>query len=322
MRDCPPRASDVRKDWYMGSDSPTVQLGGKHADRRRRLVTWSLVGAALLYNAWIIESAIPTPLDPRHSYVSELYAADQSSRPLFAALELCCAALIVVGTVAWRRHDGGLGWWALTGFGLCSVADALFPLDCAPSLEPGCSAVHPVHTVTSALVHFFLFASMGSLAWWARRHPGPRGPGAVGRWGLPLMGAAMLSAVATVGPLLGHPGWHGVPQRLHLTLVGGYLLLLAYGVRAGGSDRSDAVAGDAEDAGGATGAGGAEESAGVAVAHREGAADLARRRPVGLFRPARLFRSFRLRRSFHPFRARKGTAPGGSGGVRSSGGAG
>ncbi|MFI0976417.1 DUF998 domain-containing protein [Streptomyces sp. NPDC021093] len=198
---------------------------------------WSLVGAALLYNAWLIESAVPTLLDPRHSYVSELYAADQGSRLLFSALELSSAVLIVVGAVAWRREGGGPGWWALIGFGASSVADVLSPLDCAPSLEPGCSAVHPLHTVTSALAHFFLFASMVSLAWWARRNPGLGGWGTVGRWGPPLMGAAMLSAVATVGPLLGHPGWHGIPQRLHVVLVGTWLLMLACGVRAGGSAR-------------------------------------------------------------------------------------
>ncbi|MFJ2738288.1 DUF998 domain-containing protein [Streptomyces sp. NPDC087440] len=229
----------------MGSGAVVARRGERHVPWRRLLAAGSLGGAALLYNSWIIESAVRTPLDPRHSYVSELYAADQATRPLFAAFELGSAALLVAGALAWRRQGGGLGWWALVGFGFSSVADVLFPLDCAPSLEPGCSAVHPVHTVTSGLVHFFLFASMAWLAWWARRQAGASrqagadragsgGWGAVGRWGLPLLGASMLAALATVGPLLDHPGWHGVPQRLHLTLVGAWLLLLAYGVHAGG----------------------------------------------------------------------------------------
>ncbi|MFJ6695288.1 DUF998 domain-containing protein [Streptomyces sp. NPDC091272] len=256
----------------MASDKPTAPRDTQHSGRRRRLVVCSLVAGALLYNAWILESAVPTALDPRHSYVSELYAADQSFRPLFAALDLSGAVLIVMGAVAWRWPGGGVGRWALAGFGACSVADVLFPLDCAPSLVPGCSPVHPVHTVTSALVHFFLFASMASLTWCAGRARGPGRRGAVGRWGLPLMGAALLSSVATVGPLLGHPGWHGLPQRLHVVLVGVWLLLLAYDVRAGGDRSAATPPGDA---------GGAQDSTGASAPRRVRAAVL------GLFEPGR-----------------------------------
>ncbi|CAM5480035.1 hypothetical protein GCM10010329_29780 [Streptomyces spiroverticillatus] len=222
----------------MGGDTSAARTDGRHVRWRGRLTTGGLVGAALLYNSWLLETAVPTRLDPRHSYVSELYAADQATRPLFTAFEFGSAALLVLAALAWRRQGGGPGWWALVGFGAASTADVLLPMDCAPSLEPGCNAVHPLHTVTSGLVHFFLFASMAWLAWWAKHHPEQGGWRTVGRWGLPLTGAAMLAALATVGPLLEHPGWHGVPQRLHLLFVGGWLLLLAYGVHAGGSVRA------------------------------------------------------------------------------------
>ncbi|MFD0385243.1 hypothetical protein ACFQ2B_32300 [Streptomyces stramineus] len=47
-----------------------------------------------------------------------------------------------------------------------------------------------------------------------------------------VLAAALLTALATVGPLFGLPGWHGLPQRAHLVLVGVWLVLLAASLRA------------------------------------------------------------------------------------------
>ncbi|MEU9982360.1 DUF998 domain-containing protein [Streptomyces sp. NPDC050856] len=178
----------------------------------------------MLYNCWLLELVLPTGLDPRHSYVSELYAADQPYRAVFGGTEAACALLL--GTVALLvrgRATGAVaraGWWALAGFAGASLGDVLLPMRCAPSVEPACEAVHVSHTVTSALVHFFLFSAMVLLV---------RAPGA-GRWGPVVLGCALVSSVSTVGPLIGHPGWHGVPQRAHLLVVGVWLVLLARSV--------------------------------------------------------------------------------------------
>ncbi|MGG7572034.1 DUF998 domain-containing protein [Streptomyces sirii] len=185
--------------------------------------------SAVLYNGWLLEFLLPTGLDPRHSYVSELYAADQPFRPLFAGIESVCAVLVVVGALlaygfaqdGWAR----CGWLALVGFGMSSVADVLLPMRCAPSVEPACAAVHPGHTLTSALAHFFVFASMallGRAAVTAR----PR-LDVVRRWGPRVLALALPTAVCTVGPLFGRPGWHGVSQRAHLALVGVWFAVLA-----------------------------------------------------------------------------------------------
>ncbi|MEU5211949.1 DUF998 domain-containing protein [Streptomyces sp. NPDC020742] len=185
--------------------------------------------AAVLYNGWLLEFWLPTGLDPRHSYVSELYAADQPYRPLFGGIESCCAVLVVLAALlVYGRTAGGwsrAGRLALVGFGLSSLADVMLPMRCAPSLEPGCEAVHPWHTVTSALAHFFLFASMVLLS----RAAAADGAGLplIRRWGLRVLAVAMPAAICTVGPLFGLPGWHGVPQRLHLLLVGVWFALLA-----------------------------------------------------------------------------------------------
>ncbi|MBH1937886.1 DUF998 domain-containing protein [Streptomyces sp. AV19] len=182
-----------------------------------------LATAAVVYNDWLPALVLPTGLDPRHSYVSELYAADQRFRLPFAALELAAAGLVVAAALPPGCRRGAergkrAGWWCLVAFGVCSVADVVVPMRCAPSAEPGCEAVNPWHTATSALVHAALFASMTLLA-------SGTGRSAL-RW-VPV--AALVTAVCTVGPLFGHPGWHGVVQRTHLVLVGVWLVLVGRG---------------------------------------------------------------------------------------------
>ncbi|WP_202456528.1 MULTISPECIES: DUF998 domain-containing protein [unclassified Streptomyces] len=190
-----------------------------------------LAVAALLYNAWLLEAVVPTGLDARHSYVSELYAEDSPYRWLFGGLELSCAVLVVAGATAGgiRAVDGmaRAGWWALAGLGVSSVADVLMPMTCAPSLRPDCRPVHPAHTLTSAAVHFCLFASLILIIRGARQHGRPDH---VARWGPSLGAAALVSSLCTVGPLIGYGGWHGVAQRCHLLLVGAWLAMLAFGV--------------------------------------------------------------------------------------------
>ncbi|MFB7668228.1 DUF998 domain-containing protein [Kitasatospora sp. NPDC056138] len=215
--------------------------------------------AAALYNDWLLEFTLPTGLDPRHSYVSELYAADQPFRVLFSTIELTCAALVTTaGLLAHDRtgsHWARTGWGFLAAFGIFSAADVALPMSCAPSVSHGCQAVHRWHTVTSGLVHFALFASMTLLSLAARTER-PVLP-LVGRWGPRLLPCALVSAVATVGPLLGHPGWQGVPQRLHLVLVGLWFALLATALHKSrpSADLSDLPATASDTTLGAAGAG-------------------------------------------------------------------
>ncbi|MGW1075117.1 DUF998 domain-containing protein [Streptomyces sp. NPDC002537] len=188
---------------------------------------WPLFAAAVLYNAWVLEFLLPTGLDPRHSYVSELYAADQRLHTLFGGIEILTALLMAAGALprgprADRWVTGGR--WALVAFAAASVADVLVPMRCAPSVNRACEAVNPWHTGTSGLAHAALFASMALCVVASRTDPG-RWPLAR-RWGPWLLAAALASALATVGPLFGRPGWHGVPQRVHLLLVGAWLVIL------------------------------------------------------------------------------------------------
>lgn len=199
---------------------------------------WPLFTAAVLYNAWVLEFVLPTGLDARHSYVSELFAADQRLHVLFGGIEIVTALLIAAGAAPRVPPDGSRvpadrwatgGRWALVAFAASSVADVLLPMRCAPSVNPACEAVNPWHTGTSALAHAALFASM-ALFIVASRAAGGRWP-LVRRWGPWVLGTALVTALATVGPLFGRPGWHGVPQRAHLVLVGVWLVLLAVAPR-------------------------------------------------------------------------------------------
>ncbi|MEV5480169.1 MULTISPECIES: DUF998 domain-containing protein [Streptomyces] len=187
----------------------------------------------LLYNDWLLAFVLPTGLDARHSYVSELYATDQPCHALFALIEITAAVSVISGALwALRRASGrwsSAGWWSLIAFGVFSVTDVLFPMRCAASVERRCEVVNPMHTTTSALVHTAIFASMFLLTVAARREAAPLP--AIRRWGPVILPCALVSAVATVGPLFGYPGWHGVAQRVHLLLVGAWLLVVAHALR-------------------------------------------------------------------------------------------
>ncbi|MGY5124933.1 DUF998 domain-containing protein [Streptomyces nigrescens] len=210
------------------SSPARVSLGQRDVSREG----WAallLATAAVLYNSWVLAFALPTGLDPRHSYVSELYAADQPFRLLFGGIEAACAVLVMAGALLAGRSAGGLwarvGWASVLALGMSSLGDFILPMRCAPSVEWSCDAVHPWHTATSALAHFFLFASMVFFCV-AGAGERPRLP-MIRRWGVRVLAAALATAVSTVGPLFGHPGWHGIPQRAHLLLVGVWFALLA-----------------------------------------------------------------------------------------------
>lgn len=207
---------------------------GPTAGRRRAACTLLAV-ASVAYNGWLLELWVPTGLDPAHSYVSEAFAADQPYRGMFSSIELCCAALLVSAALCAYPHRARklprAGWVAIGAFGVFSGLDVMVPIRCAPSLGGGCEPVNPWHTSTSGLVHFALFASMALfVADTRRRQGGNHGP--MRRWGPWLLTLSMAAALATVGPLFGHAGGHGVAQRLHLLCVGLWFLLLAADLRA------------------------------------------------------------------------------------------
>ncbi|OLZ73525.1 hypothetical protein AV521_05575 [Streptomyces sp. IMTB 2501] len=194
--------------------------------------------AAVLYNDWLLQFFVTTGLPQANSYVSETFATDQPHQLLFGAVELACALVLIAGAVlAARCAPCGLalaGWSAVATFGGCSILDVLLPMECAPSVERACPPDNIQHTVTSGLVEFTLFTSMALFGLAARRSGLDRSRSAAGRFVPYLIPVSMASAIATVGPYLGHPGGQGIAQRVHLVTVAAWFTLLAVEARRAG----------------------------------------------------------------------------------------
>lgn len=206
----------------------TYALGVRQG-RVTRVAAVLLAVAGVTYNDWLLQFLVPTGLDQRNSYVSEVFAADQPYRVVFGGIEVATALLVMFGALLGAsvapRGWAVAGWGAMVAFGLFSVADVALPMHCAPSLEPGCPVDNIWHTLTSGLVHFALFASMASFIVALGSVPaGPRLAGRCARWLLP---ASMAAAISSVGPYVGRPGGQGVAQRIHLVTVAVWLCLLA-----------------------------------------------------------------------------------------------
>lgn len=222
-----------------------------------------LAVAAVAYSSWVLEAALPTRLSTVHGFASELFAADQPYRWFFGGLDIVaggCAALaglLVLRLV--RGRPPGLswayaGWAALVVFGVATILDVVFPLDCAPSLAP-CDALeqagrlswrHDMHLVTSVIANAAGLAAIAAL-WWSARggtaHPVPSR-----RWGGGLFWGALVMTVATM--LLSLHDMHydvpsfladgqGVPQRIQVGLLAVWLGLAAASLRRTGADGGD-----------------------------------------------------------------------------------
>ncbi|MBW8485782.1 DUF998 domain-containing protein [Actinomadura sp. PM05-2] len=194
--------------------------------------------AAVSYASFFLENVLSPDLDVINGYVSELSAIDQPFHTVYSAGDLITGVLSIVVAVTalltLRRRPWSVAGWTLQGlFGLWAMGDALFPLDCAPSLETWCalreradqvSFSHQFHSVTSTTVVCFGVASLFTLSMAARRYgwwP------ALARWGWPL---AMLEIVAGTGTLvamlLGR--WLGIVQRVQIAILCLGLLTIAW----------------------------------------------------------------------------------------------
>jgi Protein of unknown function (DUF998) len=193
--------------------------------------------AAISYSTFVLESWLSPDLDVLNGYVSELSASDQPYHLVYGAGDAITGALVIVVALTALRHlPSGpwwtLGWTCLGLFGAAAVGDALFPLDCAPSLESTCalrersghvSFSHQFHAVTSTTVVIFGIGALVALSVAARR--AGRLP-ALARWGLPLgLAEALVGCGTLVAMLMGQ--WLGVVQRVQIVILCTGLLVIA-----------------------------------------------------------------------------------------------
>ncbi|MQY04245.1 DUF998 domain-containing protein [Actinomadura macrotermitis] len=208
--------------------------------------------ASVSYATFLLEHLLSPALDVVNGYVSELSAVDQPYHAVYSGGDFVTGVLsIIVAVTALatlrRRRLAVAGWILLALFGFCAIGDAMFPLDCAPSLETWCalreraeqvSFSHEFHAVTSGAVIIFGVASMLTLSLAARRYgwwP------ALARWGWLLAVVETVAAASTlVAMLLGR--WLGIIQRVQISILCLGLLTIAWALYADRSAGRDAPA--------------------------------------------------------------------------------
>jgi hypothetical protein len=198
--------------------------------------------AAISYSSWVLEMFLSPGIDVFDGYVSELSANDQPYHLIFSGGDLITGVLTIVvavtALVRLRRSPLAVtGWACLLSFGVWAIGDAVFSMDCAPSMDTGCalreraeqvSFSHEFHNVTSSMVIVSGIAAILALSLAARRYgwwP------ALARWGWMLAIAEAVLAVATlVLMLIGE--WLGLAQRLQITILCLALLVIAWALLA------------------------------------------------------------------------------------------
>ncbi|MEW2352461.1 DUF998 domain-containing protein [Spirillospora sp. NPDC029432] len=201
-----------------------------------------LVIAAITYGTFLLEHFLSTDLDSVNGYVSELSAANQPYHSVYSGGDFITGSLaITVAAIALltlrRRRWAVAGWIFLALFGTCAIGDAVFPLECAPSLETRCALLeragnvgfsHSFHSVTSSLVIVCGVLALLCLSIAARRYgwwP------ALARWGWLL---ALIETVAALGTLLAMVlgRWLGIVQRFQISILCLGLLTIAWALYA------------------------------------------------------------------------------------------
>lgn len=212
-------------------------------DRRSTLLARAaLVLAALAYSSWVVEILTGSPLPVHRSFASELAALDRPAATTVRLMDAVSGALVLAALALGRRlvRSRRQRWIALglLAFGVGTVADAAFPMSCAPSLEPGCeeSAPGPLglgmlpHELASgtAGVGIIVFTAAILFSAWRSRRPATRAL-------VPLLALslvvqlwlAMHSLAVTARPDVLEPaGWL---QRAAIALTSVTLLALALG---------------------------------------------------------------------------------------------
>jgi uncharacterized protein DUF998 len=176
------------------------------------------------------------------SFISELEVPGQPDSGFFRYASLLSGVLAAVFAVGlWMLvppgRRGAVGCAALLVFGLAGAADALVPMDCAPSASAVCfraEVTSPAGWASSAHTWFdvagtvALLAGLWLLGQHLRRRPGWRRSAEVGR-----VGGAVLTALSLL--LTAMSAWYlpgtGLVQRLAVVGTSVCLLGLALDVR-------------------------------------------------------------------------------------------
>lgn len=202
------------------------------------LIVFLATLSALSYGTFLLEHFLSPGLDVINGYVSELSAIDQPYHLVYSSGDLVTGVLcVVIAATALRvlRHRAWAtaGWALLLLFGVCVIGDAVFPLDCAPSLETRCallelagqvSASHQLHAMTSSAVVLFGVLALLTLSVAARRY-GWWPP--LARWGWVMAVAEAACGFGTVYFMI-RGSWLGMVQRVQIGILCAGLFVIAW----------------------------------------------------------------------------------------------
>jgi hypothetical protein len=201
------------------------------------VVLVSGVLAAVTNCAFLFRPVSDSRLDPVNSMISELEVPGQPLSWFFRGASLLSGLFALVFALGLRPRipagrSGQAGCLALALFGLAGAADALFPMDCAPSASIVClraeedqplNWLYQAHTWFDVAGSIAVLVSLWFLGRHLMRHPEWRRASAITRAGF--AGLAAVSVVLTVMSARYLPGV-GVVQRIEVLGVSCWLLVL------------------------------------------------------------------------------------------------
>ena len=185
---------------------------------------------------WIVGS----PLSPTRSYISELAVAGQPYYQFFRVGDLVAGiglAILAGVLVIWRPSSPmRLGSAALVVAAATSVVDALSPMSCAPSVDPRCWAadhaavstqLSQLHTISGVVGFTAILFAMAAYGVALGGQPGMRH--------LRLMGLTCAAIGAVLGGIeivtaLADTDWTGLFERIHVAIVGTFLVMLTFAI--------------------------------------------------------------------------------------------
>ena len=194
---------------------------------------WSLtilaVLAGLLYDSWPLGYWL-NPLVARAGLASELEAIHQPFNWLFVSGDVVSSVLVILIAVwLWRYKTGNrllarLALGSTIVYALLTIADALLPMRCDPSVSqcPSFRVDHLLllHGICSIAAAVFLFVSL-AVSWWHDRK---------NLWlnGL-LLGYVVFGIFSLVAAIL--PGRDNWSQHYYLTLCAVWIAFIPYAIR-------------------------------------------------------------------------------------------
>ena len=185
---------------------------------------------------WVVGSE----LSPTRSYISELAVAGQPYYQVFRIGDLVAGiglAILAGVLVIWRPSSPmRLGSAALVVAAATSVVDALSPMSCAPSVDPRCWAadhaavstqLSQLHTISGVVGFTAVLLAMAAYGVALGGQPGMRRLGLVGLTCAAIGGVLGGIEIVTA---LADTDWTGLFERIHVAIVGTFLVMLTFAV--------------------------------------------------------------------------------------------